>query len=64
MRRIASGLFLAGALALPIGCAETVHKDEKVTQKRDGTTKVESETVKRQPDGTYTTEKNVEYDKR
>ena len=66
MRRIAAGLILTGAFALPLaaGCSETISKDEKVTQKRDGSTKVESETVKRQPDGSITTEKNVEYDRR
>ena len=64
MRRIAASLILTGAFALPLasGCAETISEDEKVTQKRDGTVKVERETVKRHPDGSITTEKEVGVD--
>jgi hypothetical protein len=64
MRRIAASLILTGAFALPLagGCAETISEDEKVTQKRDGTVKVERETVKRQPDGSITREKEVDVD--
>jgi hypothetical protein len=65
MRRIAPVLILTGAFALPLaaGCAETISEDEKVTTKRDGTVKVERETVKRQPDGSITREKEVDFDR-
>ena len=65
MRRIAAGLILTGAFVLPLvsGCAETLSEDEKVTHKRDGTVKVERETVKRHADGSITTEKEVGVDR-
>ena len=67
MRRpIAVSLILTGAFALPLaagGCAETISEEEKIIQKRDGTVKVERETVKRQPDGSITREKEVDVDR-
>ena len=63
MRRIACGLALMGALSLPPlvgGCAETVHEEQTVTHKRDGTVKVNKETVKEHPDGSVTVEKKTD----
>lgn len=53
----------AGALAAG-GCERTVAENEKVTYKRDGTVKVDRETVKERPDGTrvYERETGVDVD--